>query len=398
MANLPITQLPELSSSAVQPDDLLLAIDLHDYSYPNGTSKKLKIGELANYLNTSISSLENIVSQSNHGFSIGSVLRVDLTSSLYVTSSANTTTGEQSEVIGIVENIIDQNTFTLIYDGIYTLTSGSYPSWAAGGFVPGTVYFLNDTGSLINTDPSEILNTTWVSKPVLYAITSTQGLIDKQRGFYRPGYKEQSYSKIYVTGSNSFLLGDVLRKTKDFETASFGNWTLASADTYDSSRVVGVVTEVSPNYFGLTVSGLVHNLNYLSNGQTYYLVPSASFTSSLYQRNVSATIPTSSVIYPVYIATSTHTGILEKSQITINSSLFYNNKPFTYGPFPYLSQITPDTGSIITMITSILPNARVNETANVYWQYNSFNTNQLSPLQTTTWTLTNTTNGWTILQ
>jgi hypothetical protein len=110
------------------------------------------------------------VTQALHGFAIGTVLRWDPAISENVRAQADSATN--AEVLGIVSNVIDANTFQITFSGIVG---------GLAGLTPGEVYFLSPTvaGSMTVTAPSTIGH---ISKPIFLALTVDSGLFVNWRG------------------------------------------------------------------------------------------------------------------------------------------------------------------------------------------------------------------------
>ena len=104
--------------------------------------------------------LKSTITAAAHGF-----LTADIGSPLYLNGSvytkATSNAANTSELVGMLESIIDANTFSLAMAGevsIHTSVSG-------GALVPGECYFLspNDAGKITNTEPSVVGH---ISKPL----------------------------------------------------------------------------------------------------------------------------------------------------------------------------------------------------------------------------------------
>jgi len=112
--------------------------------------------------------LSDSIMQVNHGFSIGDAVRYDGTG--WVWSQANL--DANSEVYGMVSNVIDLDNFTITTSGYVVGLSG---------LIPGITYFLSAQipGGLTSTEP---LADGQVSKPLLLATSATSGLYVDMRG------------------------------------------------------------------------------------------------------------------------------------------------------------------------------------------------------------------------
>ena len=108
------------------------------------------------------------ITQSTHNFTVGKVLRSSGSDGTYTTAQANTPAN--AEVIGIVVQVIDANTFTMALSGRITV-DGAVPNVTAG-----TVLFLSDTsaGDLTSTEPTDAGE---ISKPVAVVTTANSEML-----------------------------------------------------------------------------------------------------------------------------------------------------------------------------------------------------------------------------
>jgi len=114
------------------------------------------------------SRIEKNINQTTHGFSVGNVLK--FTGTVYALAQANSLSN--SEVIGIVSEVIDTDNFILITDGYIDTLSG---------LTAGSIYYLSDltAGALTTTEPLLI---TPFSIPLLVALSTTTGFFTIKRG------------------------------------------------------------------------------------------------------------------------------------------------------------------------------------------------------------------------
>ena len=112
------------------------------------------------------------INQSSHGFSVGDVLRWEGASGGVDYAKAKADTDANAEVIGIVVAVIDNNNFTLLTNGYISGLSS---------LTAGTVYYLSAStaGALTSTEPT---TSGYISKPILIAISSTEGFFFNMRG------------------------------------------------------------------------------------------------------------------------------------------------------------------------------------------------------------------------
>jgi hypothetical protein len=405
MSNQRISSLPNLPCSDVTPSDLIPIVDRSSYvGGSQGELKNITAGDIVTYVENNITpgnTVQQLVYKATHSLSPGSVVRLDCDSGVYVTASANTTTGKESEVAGIVSYVVDVDNFNIVFAGIVdfgqTIAGGNSPSWISNNSLKiGVTYFLGDNGELYDNDPTITAYPNWISKPYLVGITPTQGLITNYRGFYQPSAETNSILNLFVTSSNnSFVIGDAVRKTKTSETSSLGDWTLASSDTYESSNAIGIVTQATPSYFYLQFLGRVSGLSDLEVGETYYLTSTGSINYFGTQcRNSSPVNENNCNRYskPVFVAISTSEFVIINQQTAISSDC--SSTP-SYGPICYPGNTVPPSENIITLMNSILPFAPNNSSANVYWVQPVQNS-LISTSNIVTWNLFKTQGGWFI--
>ena len=110
------------------------------------------------------------VTQTAHGFTIGTLLRYDGGLQKYVKAQANN--GTNADVIGVVSSVTDASNFTITTQGLIQGLSG---------LTAGASYFLSDTtaGAFTINEPTGIGT---ISKPVLLAVSSTAAVFSNWRG------------------------------------------------------------------------------------------------------------------------------------------------------------------------------------------------------------------------
>jgi hypothetical protein len=108
------------------------------------------------------------ISQTGHGFTAGQALRY--TGSVYATAQANS--AANAEVVGVVDRVLNANTFYLRTTGRVTGLSG---------LTPGSTYFLSPSvaGALTATEPT---TTGQVSRAVLVADSASSGYVYNNHG------------------------------------------------------------------------------------------------------------------------------------------------------------------------------------------------------------------------
>ena len=108
------------------------------------------------------------ITQSSHGFTVGKVLKSSGSNGTYATALANT--AANAEVVGIVVQVIDANTFTMALSGRITV-DGAVPNVTAG-----SVLFLSasSAGDLTSTEPTTAAQ---ISKPVAVVTTANSEML-----------------------------------------------------------------------------------------------------------------------------------------------------------------------------------------------------------------------------
>lgn len=108
------------------------------------------------------------VTQTGHGFVVGDI--VYYTGTAYAKAKADSVV--TAEVVGVVETIIDANTFVLVTDGFVTTLTG---------LTSGDVYFLSDvTAGLATT--TQVTTVGNIDKPIWQAVSTTAAILLPYRG------------------------------------------------------------------------------------------------------------------------------------------------------------------------------------------------------------------------
>lgn len=200
-----------------------------------------------------------IITQSSHGFSAGNVVYFNG----LVWALAKADNIATAEALGVVESSLTTDTFVLIFQGhIVGLSS----------LVAGETYFISATtaGTITTTEPSG----DDISKPILVALSTTEGIVNNWRGLTGGGTGGNDATVLRSTitqSSHGFSAGDVLRHNG---TTYVG----AQADTEANSAAIGVVESViDVNNYVLAYSGLISvaSASY-TPGAVYYLSASAA--------------------------------------------------------------------------------------------------------------------------
>ncbi len=128
------------------------------------------------------------ITQAGHGFAVEDVLYLNGATWTKARADAVGT----AEVIGMVSEVVDANTFVI--------TTSDYISGLSGK-TPGGVYFLSDVtaGLATLTEPTTVGN---ISRPLLVANTATSGFIMQYRGKIIPAAVTQ-FTDLSLTGSTT---------------------------------------------------------------------------------------------------------------------------------------------------------------------------------------------------
>ncbi len=182
-----------------------------------------------------MSQVRQEITQALHGFAVGDVLRWDSGTSTYVKALADT--AANAEVVGIVVEDVDVNTFKIMFLGNIA---------GLAGMVSGDVYFLSDltAGALTNTAPTTVGH---INKPLLIATAATTGYFYNWRGV-TIGNPVAPASPTFVVGSASGLLPneEVLTAGSGISvTPAASTITVASTDTLALVTGRGALTTTS---------------------------------------------------------------------------------------------------------------------------------------------------------
>ena len=132
-------------------------------------------------------SIAKSFNQTAHGFSVGHVIRRDGAVGFPFELALATTT-ENSEVVAIVQSIIDNDNFNAVFSGIALLGSdfmdGTSPISTDFVTTPGVglALFLSDVdeGQMVAADPFDLGDE--VSKPIAIVFSDTELLVINTRG------------------------------------------------------------------------------------------------------------------------------------------------------------------------------------------------------------------------
>lgn len=208
------------------------------------------------------------VTQAAHGFAKGDVLR---TAGANTYAKAQADSDANAEVVGMVSEVIDANTFRLRVIGRQAGLSG---------LVADTVYFLSHVtpGTLTTTDPAT-LSSGFVSKPVLLTDSTTSGVILTYRGINDGGGGDagpvtlDGISDVTITSPSN---GEILTYNSvsgDWENAAAaggggGAWTLISTATPSASHPIEF-TGLNSTYYAYRL--VFDNCTVSTDAQLLYL-------------------------------------------------------------------------------------------------------------------------------
>ncbi len=306
---------------------------------------------------TTMTSMAIDVTQNGHGFTPGTVLYH--TGTQYARAKADNL--QTADVIGIVSKVISANAFTMVTNGYVDLENILIP----GPWIAGKVYYLSalTSGTLTDTEPKQA---SFISKPLMIAITSARGFFYNWRGIVNDipvsdidqllpaqgaatagkvltsGADGNSYwgdggtgaggasSTIKVTQANhNFVVGTLVRYDG---TAGVMKYVAARANNGTNADVVGIVSAVAGNDITITTHGVVTGLSGLTPGASYFLSDQAPTAG---QPNFVLTEPSAlgSISKPVLMA------------ITSTSALFTNWRGIGVSTLSVSNELPSQTGN-----------------------------------------------------
>lgn len=210
-------------------------------------------------------------------YSVGDILWVSSSNKF---AKASCTDIQRSEAIGIIRKIIFTNPeseinriiekVSIVFNGYITF---EYDVSHAGGPIsiekrpldpddnsltqvyqkqllePGKTYFLGTSGSLIDFDPSELINLTdTVSKPMLVATSKNTGIIMNYRGLVCSSDEQSNKFVVYEPSAcNSIKTGDVVRIKRKSVRTEINNENSPPTQEFDNK----VISEnILPSFLG----------------------------------------------------------------------------------------------------------------------------------------------------
>lgn len=229
--------------------------DTSEYYEKTGASTWTLLGVLGSSVSGTGTVIE--VSQVGHSFVVGNVLRSSGTDGEYTKAQANSEAN--AEVIGVVTEVIDTNTFAMTTYGRVAVAA------AVPNELAGTVLYLSETtaGLLTSTEPTGLGE---VSKPVAIVIDGdTEMTIVNMRGVVLDATMDDVIDADTLGGSTKgeFLLKDNIRKftmwkTGDQATGTGGDGTVSwqSSEEYKDTTDVVIANDewVAPSGGWLDIS------------------------------------------------------------------------------------------------------------------------------------------------
>ena len=184
-----------------------------------------------------------------------------------------------AECVGIIKKIKsnaegDPISVSIVFGGYVEFTSTSEQgidiidsvsateSTTTNSLANGVVHFLGTNGKLATFDPAEkgLNGDAHVSKPVLIGTGGLTGIFVNYRGLYHPEDEEANKFTIERDDSCSALrTGDLVRVkgSRDASNTNISEFVPSSAEDFETSHVIGIVTLATADYFEIQTNGLV---------------------------------------------------------------------------------------------------------------------------------------------
>jgi hypothetical protein len=177
------------------------------------------------------------ITQAGHSFSVGDVLK--FASGVY--SKAQADTAANSEVVGIVSEVLGTDDFTLLNVGYISGLSG---------LTAGTLYFLSDSvaGALTATEPT---TAGYISKPLLIAASTTVGYFFNMRGVTIQSTTTLAMASIIADSLKLNLTGHVDGDTWYESSGAFTRLAKGAANTKKYMNAAGTAPEWSAGVYSV---------------------------------------------------------------------------------------------------------------------------------------------------
>ncbi len=264
------------------------------------------------------------VTQSSHGFTFGQALSPWHEGGFTL---AKATSKQEAEAIGIISEVVDDNTFDLTFQGEVRGNFSGVIDMATQGDTLGNgfAYFLSGrtAGNLTTAPPSEA-QVGFVRKPMFVGLEGDRALVTNYIGgeiaeAIETSVVAQGNRKLILQSNHGFKVGDAIRYAAGITSAEDANGSYVKAENNNtvSAETIGLVSEVvsgSPsNKFYVTTQGFAD----LSDGEQRFTPGSVYFLSSNSAGTTAATSLTTSipetlnqVKKPMFIATAPASGLI----------------------------------------------------------------------------------------
>jgi hypothetical protein len=203
-------------------------------------------------------SVKKTINQVSHGFSRGQWVRVSAPN-VYALAQANSVAN--SDVVGLVDAVVDANNFQLVSKGYVT---------GYAGFTGGTTYYLSNgtagaiTPAIPNTNP----------KKVFYAVSANEGYVSIGSALYGT---QDAVTVGGLTASNAITANGAFSTVVGANFTTVGVLPAANLGTTSFVKLAGATAQ--------TLSGIVGG----TNGRTYIITNAATQNAVL--KNDDATAP-----------------------------------------------------------------------------------------------------------
>jgi hypothetical protein len=220
------------------------------------------------------------VTQTGHGFSFGMPVYINSTGAMY--TIADCTSTEAAEVVGVVSDIIDANTFDLTFIGeIFGNFSNALLN-ASATLTPGAVYYLSSSAGKLNLTPAN--RSGQVHKAVFIASgTNSAVVLPFTGGLLAEDVQIITATTVGTTINqhNKFRVGDALRFKNGssglsyaytgiaghtYATYTDGIYVKSQANSEAEAEVIGIVTSVSPIILGAVDTKVNYRFTMATNG------------------------------------------------------------------------------------------------------------------------------------
>ena len=188
------------------------------------------------------------VTQADHGFNVGSPIYFDGIEY----QRSHCIAGSAAEMLGIIQSTTT-DTFTYVSDGAITFDTNYF------SMAPGSVYFLAPSAGILQT--SEPIHEGYISKPVLYSISMSAGIVKNYRGIAVAGVTGPipDHTHEDPVARNNILLLWMEHSIRDALTN--GEAQDGDHDVFVSNTVHGLTPVVEKVYHEEATNGFYETLN-----------------------------------------------------------------------------------------------------------------------------------------